>query len=997
MPTTVGEFARGDTSIQITGLKPGNYYGIRVIATDDANLKSIGPLIQLRTLPFAQPSDDGTVGSEDVSSKCEPAAVHATSTPFENTLPSPTMREPGVGQHLHQARRVVSGRRNSPAASGGEQGNVQAGQSESSDEDESPGAIQRLTQRLEYLRAEKEKVDKETQEEEQESKWHLAELTNQRDRLKAEYKEKEEASSELRKHGNYLDKLNRTAQSKKAAKEKQLQQKKADRQKIKDDIARWDKETVEMRQDTEEMVKEKAYVIASKDEEVEEIRKNLAEDFAVIKSLEEEIHIKGIQIKEMEKEQEKMNSEGSDGQEQARIERENDQVWESKMQAMQAELNFLWQNVQQAELEKVQAEERLSWWIDRRARNPEQFAPIPSLDFPPPIQRNRSRRNRKTNSRASTISSPPAGYQSGSPAFNNASLISPPVSTASPFFNAINGMTLPSNTDRMGISLAEVETLTGGAPMSPAADNLLPSNLFRDDDATNQHFPNASGQDYLGNANPDLFLGHAVSNSDASAHGPHTPASAGSRASSVFSSPHDSLQNLQSYQSRPEPLNKGETNPASSTSAPFHPSIAADSNPLATSRFANLFSFKQRGKSGTQEPPLLGTLKQGQSQSFPRNMEQDGLDSDANQRRRGSYGNWANPMAGLLNRNARAPEDSGFITARTGSGRRRRLNMFAPKFDGQESSAFADQPSSSRTSSTYSYDQVLARPSSDSQRFGWPNLEGVPNRSSLLGANWSGGPWSHAPSRRPSVQHGSTSNLSLGSTPLGPEEYPGSFSKQNSEQAPIGTRPQSSQRPATPKLNPAAPTFKTLFSRKDGGKASKTSTRSVEKSRDKDSEKDETDETGSIHDTSPQNPRLSRDAQSITTAASTTDSHDSFDRPTSGTPTDATAPSGTKETLMQKITRKSSSSKFNLNSWAKERGLKSKPGQPSTPTECEEDASSEGQLGKSAESISSTPLLEKASRTSLSWPNIRRKSKKGDQALTEAMERGSEAGDDGDA
>ena len=875
---------------------------------------------------------------------------------------------------------------------------MQTGQSESSDDDESPEAIQRLTQRLEYLRAEKEKVDMETQEEEQESKRHLSELTKERDRLKAEYKEKEEASSELRRHGNYLDKLNRTAQSKKAAKEKLLQQKKADRQKIKDDIARWDKENFEMERDTEEMVKERADVIAAKDEKVEDIRKNLNEDLAVIKSLEEEIRIKGIQIKEMEREQEKMNSEGSDEQEQARIERENDQAWENKIQAMQAELNFLWQNVQQAELEKVQAEERLNWWMERRARNPEQFAPISSLDFPPPVQRQRSRRNRQTNSRASTISSPPPGYRSGSPAIANPSVMPPSFSNALPFFNTLNGMGMSSVADGTSFSQGEGETLTGGALMSPAADNLLPSNLFRDDDATNKHFPIVSSHDYSGNPNPDMFLGHAVSSSDASAHGPHTPVSAGSRAGSVFSSPHDSLQNLQSYQSRADPFGEGESHPASSTSAPFHASIAADSNPLATSRFANLFSFKGREKSGTQEPPLLGTLKQGQSQSFPRNMEQESLDSSASRRRRGSYGNWANPMAGLLNRNVGNPEDSGLIAARTGSGRRSRLNMFSTKFDGRESTAFADQPSSSRPSSTYSHDQVLARPSSDSQRFGWPNPEGIPNRSSPLGANWSGGPWSRAPSRRPSVQHGSTSNLSLGSTPLGPEEYAGSFSKQSSEQAPIGTRPQSSQRPATPKLNPAAPSFKTLFSRKDGGKAAKANGKCVEKSKDKDSEKDETEDTGSMHDTSPQNPRLSRDAQSITTAASTTDSHDSFDRSTSGTPTEAQAPSGsTKETLMQKITRKSSSSKFNLNSWAKERGLKSKAaGQPSTPTELEGDASSEGQLGKSAESASSTPLHEKAGRTSLSWPNIRRKSKKGDQALTEATERGSEAGDDDD-
>ena len=991
--TTVGEFGRGDTSIQITGLKPGNYYGIRVVATDDANLTSIGPIIRLRTLALSQTNNEGILDSEKGSDEAEAAAVHATSAPFEIAPSSPAIREPSAAQH--QAKRAASGRRNSPATSGGEQGNSYAGQSGSSDEDESPETIQRLTTKLELLRAEKERVDREIQEDEQESKRHLAELNKERDRLRQEYREKEEASSELRKHGNYLDKLNRTAQSKRAAKEKQLQQKKADRQKFKDDIARWKKETVEMARDTEEMVKEEADVIGAKNTEVEDARKTIAKDLATIKSLEEDIRVKGIQIKEMEREQEKMNSEGSSEREQARIETENDQAWEAKWQTLQAQFNSLWQLVSQAELEKQRAEEHLSWWTDRRTRNPEQFVQMPSLDFPQQLQRNRSRRSRQPNSRASTNSSLPSTYQGGSPAFNNPSLIAPPFSNASPFFNSNNGMTLSSVADQNGIPQNEVEALIAGGPMSPAADNLLPSNLFRDEDISNQLFSKTIGPEYPSNMNPDVSLGHGVSYSDAAAQGPQTPGSAGSRAGSVLSSPHESLQNLHSYQSRPDPFIESQQHSLSSTTAPLHPSIAADSNPLASNRLANLFSFKsQRGKPGTQDPPLLGTLKQGQSQSFPRNLE-EGLDLNTSRRRRGSYGNWANPMAGLLNRNAGPPEDTGIITARTGSGRRSRLNMFGGKFDGHDPATFADQPSSSRPSSTYSYDQVLARPSSDSQRFGWPVPEGIPNRSSPLGANWSGGPWSRAPSRRPSVQHGSTSNLSLGSTPLDPE----GFSKQSSDQAPIGTRPRSSQRPGTPTLNPAAPSFKTLFSRRDAGRTTKTGGRSAEKSKDKESEKGEAEDTDSITETSPQNPRLSRDAQSIATAASTTDSHDSFDRSTSGTPTEAFNSSGsTKETLIQKITRKSSSSKFNLNSWAKDRGLKSKPaGQPSTPTEHDEEASSDGLLGKSAESTSSTPQQEKAGRTSLSWPNIRRKSKKGDVSLTEATERSSEVGDDDDA
>ena len=893
----------------------------------------------------------------------------------------------------------MSGRRVSPAISGGEQlNNSQIIQSEGCDEDESPDNILRLTERLNFLRNEVQRTDKETNDEEQETKRCLAELTKERDGLKQALKEKEEASSELRRHGNHLDKLNRTAQSRKAGKEKQLQQKKADRQKLKDDTARWDRETNEMRQDTEDMEKEKADVITAKNKELADIRKVIADDVAAIKSLEEEIRIIGVQIKSMEKDREQLSNEGSVKHDSSGSERESDQEWEAKVQAIQVQLGSIWQAVQHTELEKQQAEEHLNWWLTKRARNPEQFAPIPSLELATSIQRSRSRRSRQNNSRASTMSSPPTSYQSGPVSYHSGVALSPPFAATTPFFNMSNGMTFRSGSERTVLSQTEAEMMIGGGPMSPAANSLLPSNLFRDDEFNAHHFTDSAGQEPSGATNPDLLLGHVISNSDASVHGPHTPVSTGSRAGSLFSSPHDSLHNLHSYQTRPDPFVEGENHLINPTSAPFQSTVPADSNPLVTSRLANLFSStfnRQRVKHSTQEPPLLGTLKQGQSHSFPRNLEQDHFDPSGSRRRRGSHGNWANPMAGLLNRNVGDPEDSGIVTARTGSGRRSRLNMFGSKFDGLDSTVFADKRSSSRPSSTYSYEQALSRPSSDSQRLGWAVPDSLPSRSSPLGVNWStgSGPWSHAPSRRPSVQHGSTSNLSIGSTPLDPEGYVGPFSKQSSEQAPIGTRPQSSQRPITPRLNPAAPSFKTIFTRGDAKrttKGEKSSSRNTEKSRDKDCEKVEIDEVSSFRDSSPQNPRLSRDAQSITTATSTADSHDSFDRSTSGTPSEAVTPSGPKETLMQKITRKSSSSKFNV-PWGKKRDL------PSTPGEIDELANNEELLGKSIEGATgSTPQQDKSSRSSISWPNIRRKSRKGDHSVSDLIERGSDLGDDDD-
>jgi hypothetical protein len=200
-------------------------------------------------------------------------------------------------------------------------------------------------------------------------------------------------------------------------------------------------------------------------------------------------------------------------------------------------------------------------------------------------------------------------------------------------------------------------------------------------------------------------------------------------------------------------------------------------------------------------------------------------------------------------------------------------------------------------------------------------------------------------------------------------------------QAPIGTRPQSSQRPATPKLNPAAPAFK-LFSSKKTEK---------DKSKKKDSEKPP---EITPEDTSPPDSRRSRDSRSITTA----ESHDQLERTPSGTPSEGVA--GQKETFIQKITRKSSSSKFNI-PWKEKL---SKKGEPSTPGEIDEDETSvnDAQLGKSVDGVS-TPSADKekdkektAVRPSLSFMNfsVMRKSKKTDKTASESSEKASETGDE---
>lgn len=655
----------------------------------------------------------------------------------------------------------------------------------------------------------------------------------------------------------------------------------------------------------------------------------------------------------------------------------------------------------------------MAWWNSKRVKDPSQFAPNPALDGIFPLSQNRPRRIRQSNSRTSTINIPSGAYTSGHLGLNNMAAISPNFALSSPFFNMSNGMAVSSSTDQT-VGQTRNQISTDGGPMSPAANDLLPSNLFRDEDIANQGLSvAATGHDSLGSMNSETFGGQGGSSVDPTGYGPNTPVSATSQTGSIFSSPHESLQNLHAYQSRADSFVDSDGQSVHSTNGSYRPTIAGEVSPLAASRIANLFTTtftRQRGKSSAHEPPSLGTLKQGQSQSFPRNVESESNDPITNRRRRGSYGNWANPVVGLLNRSISAsqtpPDEKGLISTRTGSGRRSRLNMFGTKIDSPESTTLAEKLTSSQPSSTFPYDRGAKRPSSDSHNFGWLLTEDNSNRGSPFGAGWStsSGPWSRGPSRRASLQHGSTSNLSIGSTPLEPDGYQRSLSKQFPEQLPIGTRPRSSQRPITPKLNPAAPTFKTIFGRGESKRAIKPEKyfeKPIEQPDDNETEFLDMEEANfSYGDSSPAD-STSKDARSVMTAGSLADSRNSLDYSTSGPSSEVIASSGHKETLMQKISRKSSSSKFNV-PWIKEKSgfFSRRTGEPLTPDETNDDTMGETHLRQSADSVNIMPPQEKEkekeSRSALLWPNLRRKSKKNTPTTLEFTERSSDADEDED-
>jgi hypothetical protein len=381
---------------------------------------------------------------------------------------------------------------------------------------------------------------------------------------------------------------------------------------------------------------------------------------------------------------------------------------------------------------------------------------------------------------------------------------------------------------------------------------------------------------------------------------------------------------------------------------------ASSADSSSVQKLSSFFTFpKSRAKTDSQQSPALGSLKSGQSQSFPRST--DDPDASGSRHRRVSFSSGWNVFRGPTVTDA--AEGNAPAPARNSTARRRRpFNMFGSSVD--DPTAFSDRdPSSPRPVSIASSD--LPRPSTDSAPFGWPAADGnVINRNSPLATNWSHNvtsTWSRNPSRRPSVQHGSASLFTSGVASDDDEFLPSdSMLGQASPAAVgvIGTRPASSHKQVTPRLNPAAPTFKAMFnlsSNKDKGKGKE---RSVDSNMS---------DVVLPPTSSPSESRKSRDTHSIHTQNSVAESTESLDRISSNTTSDAN-PSGAaskdKESSFTRLLRKGSSSKFSLSSKASLFG--SKKGVSSAANSDRDgsmDLGDDTLFGKSFDSVTSSPML----------------------------------------
>ncbi|KAM7209384.1 hypothetical protein V8F20_000434 [Naviculisporaceae sp. PSN 640] len=898
----VGDVAANqEPAIVVTGLKPDHFYNVRVIAVGSNNFQAGSRVIRLRT--FGQdgrpqlgnarlPSNftaDELYGSKPPEANDEsggrtsfPALETATNP---EVVPSPS-RDAGSGNTSGPRRNTVT-RRHSPSTTSIDQAPMRDAINENSKK-----TLPELTENFESIRKETEEVASLIAKEDSDSKALLAQLESEKQEKKKEQKKKEEQTERLKRDVNSSDRSMRNALQRKAQKEKALREKETERQKYEDEIRKWEERIQVMETDQTKFKTEMEELAEKRDQKMESSRGENSELQAECSRLEAELKERREQVRELEEARKSLPGGELDAES-----RDKEAELKRKFQQRQRELS-------EALLQETKTLRKLD---EQYGVLSSQLQHIPQPNYGPLYaQPNTSglefdnttvgqlkRRSRNSNSLSNfSISSPLPAYSQidhvGPTGFASArSANAPPGFAPGPFMGMGLSSALPSRLDEAGIR-------GSSAPLSPSAAALLPSNILDDfdDDEPSPHdgYP------------PEPF---PAPHGDSPKNDPQSPTSS-DRAMSILSSPRGSSHNL------PFPPFGGDT---ASTTLP---------SPTATEPPANkiggLFSFprSRTAKVMEKEGPALGSLKHGQSQSFPRQTDEpDGL---TNKRRTSLSSPW-----NVFNRNSAGPD---IMEGHAISSRMFSTKSFNPFSSSSRAvaSIFAERdPSSPRPASIASNE--FPRPSTDSGSIWGPPTEPKPSRI------WSPDTtWSRNPSRRPSL-HGSPSALKTTLASADDEILDEEMLPNVKKVGVIGSRPPPSSKQQPKHLNPNAPAFiGSLFkskSEKDGGKEkpkSKDKEKSKDKTKDKSKNKDlqatspDTPQVMPLDMESPSDPRMSRDGISIHTQTSVSESRDSLslEMSFSNTPSE---PNGTSaalstsvkdENVVRKLFRKSSSSKFSL-------------------------------------------------------------------------------------
>ncbi|KAI0599881.1 hypothetical protein F4775DRAFT_548666 [Biscogniauxia sp. FL1348] len=975
----VGDSANQETAITVTGLKPNHFYNVRVIAVGFNNFQAGSRVIRLRTfgrdgrpqlgdgrLPsnfvpdtqqLAMPNDHA---DEDGASRNLAAGVETASIPDSSTTTRETNSNTSLG------RRNTLTRKHSPSTTSIEQ-SVRDALSNPSEQ-----SLHELGKKFEDIRKEIDEIQAQIARDEKEHKELMEELTEEKKLKRRVQKEKDDTTEKLKREMGSTERAMRSAQQRKTQKEKLLRERRSERQKLHDDIAKWEKDMASMRKRQRCFEEEKNTCQMEGDSRAEELRMEIVQAQASLAQEEAELKEKGKELKDAEDQRKKLPG-GEESEEWRERDRQIRREWEVRAKDLQRrllaanrKLRMLndYEQVLQAQLAAAQQSGLPLMYHQANSSG---------VDFDLATQNQLKRRSRNSNSLSNVvIPSPVQSYaMTDRPSFGPSSTFGPSrPPTIPPGFS--QGHYIDHNSDLTGpLDEEDIRALTGGAPLSPTAASLLPAGML--DDFLDVEPQSPGPRPGLGSG-PGPIPGPVRHNTFGSGmspeNDPQSPVSS-ARSPSLMSSPQTSSQHLpfshytgENSERRSLRRSQGEFGTASSPIAP----------PAQATNRRTFLPWLHRAPKGLDEPPQLGTLKPGQSQSFPRQL--DDPDHIPGRRRISFTSSW-----NMFHRNSAGPDlpDIGPSPRVPPSGR---IGPFT-NTNSIGSNIFAERdPSSPRPVSIASSE---LRPSTENGSIWGRAPQHNPQHNRL----WSheDNPWtSRNPSRRPSL-HGSPSLLKTTLADADDEILDDNelLHASPSHVGVIGTKPAS--KTLSQRLNPAAPSFMAGLFRTKPEKEKETDRETKEPKDPKDKPKNKgkdreppkekrgresltsaSEVSTPLVEEAPSDSRVSREAFSIDTP-SVTESRESLslERSFSNTPSEHGMGVGFKEpeSGLRKLLRKGSSSKFSFSSV---RGLGGKKG-PSSVTNSDKNASIDrasfeenaedggAALGRSMDSLNSSPSL----------------------------------------
>ncbi|CAI4218641.1 unnamed protein product [Parascedosporium putredinis] len=585
----VGNSGPQDTAITVTGLKPAHFYNIRVIAVGSNNFQSGSSVIRLRT--YGKDSKPRlTNGRLPPSFLDQEQHRRREDEPDgDNELP----RSPLPSIEAAPALDGSSSRDSGPPVTSNRRNTVSRRHSPSvasldrptpkdagSGSTETQESLAELNEKFQRIRKEISDTVAQYEREEGEFKVQEDQLRKDLERKRQVLKEKESNTEQLRKRVNITGEQMRAAEKERAKKEQLLKDKQAKLQNTRDRIAKLESETESMRSKRDGFTVKKAELDEFKKSQLADLEKDNSVLQEECSRLEAELKEKGKMLKELKLERQKLP--GGDA----------DERWRET----DIQLRREW------ETRRKMLEQRILAEMQRRHDLTANVRMLHNL-----IEQYRSHQSTLANA---YIQGKPPGLDFVDPSQH-------------PYVD--DSTTADSFGHDQSFSSVRVSSLTAGAPLSPTATSLIPAGILGDDDLppspSSEHFQSPFGRPMSAN----------LLEAD-----PQSPASS-NRSLSLMSSPQGSSQHLPFP---PFPSEPGDRRSGALTSSPTAPDVQP-------SRFTSLWSPFQRargaGKTTDELGPPLGTLKPGQSRSFPRQI--DDWDAASNKRKTGLAGS-------LFNRNS---------------------------------------------------------------------------------------------------------------------------------------------------------------------------------------------------------------------------------------------------------------------------------------------------------------------------------------------------------